>query len=451
MAYNIEYLIVAGGGGGGKSEPSAYGDGAGGGGGGGYLRANVSFSSDYGEYTIVVGPGGIGSTNNAVQGSNGANSVFDALTAIGGGGGGSDNSTATENKGANGASGGGAANFYSNTANGGAGVAGQGYKGGDAITSSTSYRGGSGGGGANSVGITRTNTCGGAGGTGLTLLGITFGGGGGGGGEWANAGLATQGGGIGGPNGYAVPQGANGTNQMGGGGGGGGTNNGTPNGFGGNGGSGIIVLQYAGNRRAAGGIAVTANGLTTHTFTSNTVFINFADSTPMVDAGPDQFVLWNNLPFILTGSATDDGLPNPPAALTYQWSQTSGPGTVTFANSTSPTTNASVDVRGHYVIRLTVSDSVNQGWDEMTAYDPPYDVQMLSPSFVARGASAAPGPALLMVAITPEIHTLLIQNVAPSPSILTTLIQNTRWAWHMFLPKLTKYHWTRQFGAGVGG
>ncbi len=56
---------------------------------------------------------------------------------------------------------------------------------------------------------------------------------------------------------------------------------------------------------------------------------------PVVNAGPDQTV---NLPAAanLAGAATDDGLPNPPAAFTTTWSVVSGPGTVTFANPNQP-------------------------------------------------------------------------------------------------------------------
>ena len=48
----------------------------------------------------------------------------------------------------------------------------------------------------------------------------------------------------------------------------------------------------------------------------------------------------------LAGSATDDGLPNPPAALTYAWTKVSGPGTVTFANAASAVTTATFSLAG---------------------------------------------------------------------------------------------------------
>ncbi|HEY9250177.1 MAG TPA: Ig-like domain-containing protein, partial [Rariglobus sp.] len=63
------------------------------------------------------------------------------------------------------------------------------------------------------------------------------------------------------------------------------------------------------------------------------------------------------VPSPLSGSALDDGLPNPPAALTYQWSKLSGPGDVTFSAAASPNTNATFETEGTYLVRLSVSDS----------------------------------------------------------------------------------------------
>src|SRR5207302_1049851 len=76
---------------------------------------------------------------------------------------------------------------------------------------------------------------------------------------------------------------------------------------------------------------------------------------PVVNAGSDQTVPL--LGATLSGSATDDGLPNPPGALTYTWSKASGPGTVTFANATAPSTTVTFSVGGVYSLKLTATDS----------------------------------------------------------------------------------------------
>lgn len=97
---NVEVLIVAGGGGGGSHH--------GGGGGGGGVIINRSFPVSSGTpYSVTVGAAGAaGSYPN--RGTNGGNSVFAGLTAIGGGAGGSWNGDANGNSSVGGGSGGGA-------------------------------------------------------------------------------------------------------------------------------------------------------------------------------------------------------------------------------------------------------------------------------------------------------------------------------------------------------
>lgn len=96
--FDVYYLVVGGGGGGASGNTA---DEAGGGGGGGGVLTNYP-SSPYEietgiAYTVTVGAGGTGRTSTA---SNGANSVFDSFTAIGGGAG-------DDNRGLDGGSGGG--------------------------------------------------------------------------------------------------------------------------------------------------------------------------------------------------------------------------------------------------------------------------------------------------------------------------------------------------------
>ena len=74
---------------------------------------------------------------------------------------------------------------------------------------------------------------------------------------------------------------------------------------------------------------------------------------PAVTTGPAQTI---TLPATatVTGSATDDGLPN--GQLTYSWSVSSGPGPVSFQNAATPTTTATFSSAGTYQLRLLVSD-----------------------------------------------------------------------------------------------
>jgi hypothetical protein len=86
---------------------------------------------------------------------------------------------------------------------------------------------------------------------------------------------------------------------------------------------------------------------------------------PVVSAGPDQTITLPTTSASLTGTASDDGLPNPPAALTYAWSMVSGPGTVTFSAPTALATTATFSATGSYTLRLTVSDSLLTTTDDV--------------------------------------------------------------------------------------
>jgi|GEM_PF-3375917 hypothetical protein len=79
------------------------------------------------------------------------------------------------------------------------------------------------------------------------------------------------------------------------------------------------------------------------------------NESPIVSAGTDQDV---NFPdtVILNGSATDDGLPEPPGSLSILWSEVTGPGDVTFDNINIASTNATFSAAGVYTLRLTASD-----------------------------------------------------------------------------------------------
>ena len=58
----------------------------------------------------------------------------------------------------------------------------------------------------------------------------------------------------------------------------------------------------------------------------------------------------------MNGTVSDDGLPNPPGAVALNWSQFSGSGATTFANSNAATTTATFSTPGNYGLRLTADD-----------------------------------------------------------------------------------------------
>lgn len=91
------------------------------------------------------------------------------------------------------------------------------------------------------------------------------------------------------------------------------------------------------------------------------------NQAPIIDAGPDQELIWPDNTLAMAGTATDpDAGPGP---LTTVWSVESVEpvgDTVTFANPNSLTTNATFSATGVYVLRLTVSDGAATVFDLVT-------------------------------------------------------------------------------------
>jgi hypothetical protein len=94
---------------------------------------------------------------------------------------------------------------------------------------------------------------------------------------------------------------------------------------------------------------------------------NTGNRPPQTDAGSDRTIQAASFPtpVTLAGSATDDGLPESPGQLSYQWSQIDGPGSVWFSDPSL--TNAIVHLPGvgTYTLRLTASDTALQASDDV--------------------------------------------------------------------------------------
>ena len=102
------------------------------------------------------------------------------------------------------------------------------------------------------------------------------------------------------------------------------------------------------------------------------------NAVPKTSAGANQTI---TLPSSaqLQGTASDDGLPNPPAKLTYSWTKMSGPGAVAFSNSMSLQSSITFSSEGSYVLRLTTSDSVLTNFSDVTIIVKPSPVQPPTP------------------------------------------------------------------------
>lgn len=111
---------------------------------------------------------------------------------------------------------------------------------------------------------------------------------------------------------------------------------------------------------AAASGSATANGAVV----IDTVTVSPAQGNvgPRVYAGPDQTV--SNDTFTVRGAASDDGLPNPPGAVTTQWRQSSGPASVMFDNAAATNSSVTFPAPGAYVLRLVASDGEVTTFDE---------------------------------------------------------------------------------------
>jgi hypothetical protein len=98
-----------------------------------------------------------------------------------------------------------------------------------------------------------------------------------------------------------------------------------------------------------------SDGTLSATDTTSVTVAAANNNPPTVAAGPNQIVIATGSA-TLSGSATDDGQPNPPATLTVTWSKVSGPGSITFANPNAANTTATFSAPGVYVLAFSAND-----------------------------------------------------------------------------------------------
>lgn len=139
-----------------------------------------------------------------------------------------------------------------------------------------------------------------------------------------------------------------------------------------------------------------------------------ANQAPVVSAGSDQSV---TLPAsaILSGSVSDDGLPNPPGFTTVTWSKASGPGTVTFGDAHAVGTEASFSAAGTYVLRLTATDSDLTVSDNVTVV-----VNPAAPTNTAPSVYAGADQEVLLPA-SASLSGLVSDDGLPNPPGTTTV------------------------------
>lgn len=111
-------------------------------------------------------------------------------------------------------------------------------------------------------------------------------------------------------------------------------------------------------------VSVTDGDLTSYLLIPATVELNEeGNEAPTVVLGTPTPVIFTEVPLVDV-TVRDDGLPDPPAALTYTWTKLSGPGDF-FATLTEDGSKAQIAVTapGDYEIELSVSDGSKTGSD----------------------------------------------------------------------------------------
>lgn len=89
------------------------------------------------------------------------------------------------------------------------------------------------------------------------------------------------------------------------------------------------------------------------------------NNSPQVNAGPNRAIVLPANTLTITGTASDDGNPNPPGVLIVQWTSVSGPAAVVFGSANNVVTNVTFPQQGVYVLRLTANDGALQAFDDV--------------------------------------------------------------------------------------
>jgi len=95
------------------------------------------------------------------------------------------------------------------------------------------------------------------------------------------------------------------------------------------------------------------------------VEVDVTNAPPLVEAGPDQTLVFPSSAVTLSGSVTDDGLPAG-GSLSVVWNLLSAPAPAVFSDRSSLTTGVSFTAGGSYLFRLDASDTELVGSDTVT-------------------------------------------------------------------------------------
>ena len=96
-----------------------------------------------------------------------------------------------------------------------------------------------------------------------------------------------------------------------------------------------------------------------------TIEVDITNAPPLVEAGPDQTIVFPTSSTTLSGTVTDDGLPAG-SSVSVVWNLLSAPTAVVFGDQFATTTSVSFTTGGTYLFRLDASDTDLQVNDTVT-------------------------------------------------------------------------------------
>ncbi|HSS19125.1 MAG TPA: PKD domain-containing protein [Pyrinomonadaceae bacterium] len=146
-----------------------------------------------------------------------------------------------------------------------------------------------------------------------------------------------------------------------------------------------------------------------------TIAVNAAPTNlaPVVNAGANQTITLPTNFVTLSGTVTDDGLPEG-INLLQSWSKVSGPGNVAFADASATATTATFSAAGTYVLRLTGDDSALTATSDVTITVNPETTQVNQPPTVNPG----PNQSISLPTDTVTLSGVVTDDGLPSGSTL---------------------------------
>jgi len=119
---------------------------------------------------------------------------------------------------------------------------------------------------------------------------------------------------------------------------------------------------------------------------------------------------------VLGAMVTDDGRPDPPAAVTTVWGNVSGPAPVLFADASSPGTMGRFSANGIYLLRVSADDGQLSATDEITVVVGGGSMGNTAPTV------RAGSPQTILLADEVSLHGVIADDALPaSPGAVTSL------------------------------